>query len=73
MLTPRKGDFGLVDHEKAFAPDPKADNIFDARGINRQTGAMVVVRPDQYVPQVLPLDAHQELADFFAEILVEAN
>jgi phenol 2-monooxygenase len=27
---------------------------------------MVVVRPDQYVAHVLPLDGHGELAAFFA-------
>ena len=26
---------------------------------------MVVVRPDQYVAHILPLDAHRELAAFF--------
>ena len=26
---------------------------------------MVVVRPDQYVAHVLPLDAHAELGSFF--------
>jgi phenol 2-monooxygenase len=26
---------------------------------------MVVVRPDQYVAQVLPLDGYQELASYF--------
>jgi len=72
-LTPAKGEYGLVDHEKAFTPDPKADNIFDLRGINRETGAIVVVRPDQYVAQVLPLHAHDALADFFAGILIDAQ
>ena len=28
-----------------------------------------VARPDQYVSHVLPLDAHEALADFFAAIL----
>jgi phenol 2-monooxygenase (NADPH) len=32
----------------------------------------VVVRPDQYVAHVLPLDAHDALVDFFARILVDA-
>jgi phenol 2-monooxygenase len=32
---------------------------------------MVVVRPDQYVSHVLPLDAHPELADFFARFLLD--
>ncbi len=66
ILLPRKGCFGLIDYEKAYAPDLKAGpDIFDARGIDREKGAMVVVRPDQYVSNVLPLDAHGELAAFF--------
>jgi phenol 2-monooxygenase (NADPH) len=73
VLLPRKGDFGLVDYEKAFCPDPDAENIFDLRGINRDTGCIVVVRPDQYVAHVLPLHGHQALADFFAGILVDAQ
>src|SRR5215470_7821579 len=73
VLLPRKGDFGLVDYEKAFCPDPEAENIFDLRGINRDTGCIVVVRPDQYVAHVLPLHGHQALADFFAGILIEAQ
>jgi phenol 2-monooxygenase len=31
----------------------------------RRIGALVVVRPDQYIAQMLPLDAHHELARFF--------
>jgi phenol 2-monooxygenase (NADPH) len=33
---------------------------------------VVVVRPDQYVAPVLPLDAHEELADFSGGILVDS-
>ena len=40
-------------------------------GSNRAAGAVVVVRPDQYVAHVLPLDAHGQLADFFAGIMLE--
>ena len=29
---------------------------------------MVVVRPDQYVAEVLPLDARAPLADYFAGV-----
>jgi phenol 2-monooxygenase len=67
-LLPRKGRFGLVDYEKAFCADA-ADDIFDARGIDRHHGCVVVVRPDQYVAHVLPLDATHELAAFFARFL----
>ena len=72
ILLPRKGCFGLVDYEKAFCPDLKnGADIFDLRGIDRAKGAMVVVRPDQYVSNVLPLDAHHELTAFFSRFLLD--
>ena len=72
ILLPRKGCFGLVDYEKAYCPDLKhGPDIFDLRGIDRERGAMVVVRPDQYVSNVLPLDAHHELAAFFGRFLLD--
>jgi 2-polyprenyl-6-methoxyphenol hydroxylase-like FAD-dependent oxidoreductase len=70
LLLPQKGRYGLRDYEKVFSPDPKAGNIFDLRGVNREQGALVVVRPDQYIALVLPLDAHQELAKFFAGFML---
>jgi phenol 2-monooxygenase (NADPH) len=73
VLLPRKGRFGLIDYEKMFCPDPDADDIFQLRRVNRETGCMVIVRPDQYVSLVLPLREHGALADFFAEILIEAG
>ena len=35
------------------------------RGIDREAGCMVIVRPDQYVAHVLPLDGYEQLASFF--------
>ncbi|MCA2014354.1 FAD-dependent monooxygenase [Cereibacter sphaeroides] len=72
MLRPHKGDYGLCDYEKVFCADPRAGDIFDARGIDRAQGCIVVVRPDQYVAQVLPLSAREELSSFFAGILKPA-
>jgi phenol 2-monooxygenase len=72
-LLPRKGRFGLVDHEKVFCPDPRHGDLFDIRGIDRDAGCVVVVRPDQFVAGVLPLDAHDELTDFLAGVLVDAR
>ncbi|ARJ03996.1 phenol 2-monooxygenase [Cnuibacter physcomitrellae] len=66
-FLPRVGPFELVDYEKVYAAAP-ADDIFDARGVSRD-GAIVVVRPDQYVSAVLPLTATDELATFFAPLL----
>ncbi|RZU30823.1 FAD-binding monooxygenase [Blastococcus saxobsidens] len=73
VLLPRKGPFGLIDHEKAFCPDPKADDVFDLRGVDREQGCMVLVRPDQYVAAVLPLEAHDELTDFLSGVLLDAR
>ncbi len=73
VLLPNKGKFGLIDYEKMFCPDPKSDDIFELRAVNRVTGCMVVVRPDQYVAQLLPLHGHEALADFFAGILIDAK
>jgi 2-polyprenyl-6-methoxyphenol hydroxylase-like FAD-dependent oxidoreductase len=72
FLLPRKGRFGLRDYEKMFCPDLKnRADIFDLRGVDRTRGCMVIVRPDQYVAHVLPLDAFAELASFFGGFLLE--
>jgi len=63
VFRPSSGPFGLTDYEKVYAADPGAD-VFDLHGVDR-AGAVVVVRPDQYVAHVLPLGAHAELASFF--------
>jgi phenol 2-monooxygenase len=66
LLLPRKGRYGLLDYEKMFCADLKSGNdIFTTRGIDREAGCMVVVRPDQYVAHVLPLDGFQELTSYF--------
>ena len=70
FLLPRKGKYGLCDYEKIFCADvASGDDIFDMRGIDREQGCMVVVRPDQYVALVLPLDAYRALSTFFAGFL----
>jgi len=68
LFLPRSGPFRLVDHEKVFAPHP-AEDIFDVRELDR-AGCVVVVRPDQYVAGVFPLDATAELAAFFRQHLL---
>jgi phenol 2-monooxygenase (NADPH) len=74
FLLPLKGRYGLRDYEKLFCPDLKGRNdIFDMRGINRDQGCMVVVRPDQYVAQVLPLEAYSELSTFFAAFMLRRD
>ncbi len=71
LLLPAKGRLGLRDYEKMFCADPKAD-IFDLRGVDRDQGALIVVRPDQHVGEVLPLDAYDALAAYFAGFMTAA-
>lgn len=74
LALPRKGALGLVDYEKTFCTDPEpARDIYALRGIDRAAGCLVVVRPDQYVAQVLPLDALDELNAFLAGFLLPAR
>ncbi len=71
LLLPRKGRYGLRDYEKVFCPDLKSGNdIFDMRGIDRRRGCIVLVRPDQHVAHVLPLDGFDELVAFFDRFLL---
>ncbi|MBN9177494.1 MAG: FAD-dependent monooxygenase [Microbacterium sp.] len=67
VLLPRTGPLGLQDWEKVWTPDP-ANDLFAARGIHAD-GAIVLVRPDQYVSRVLPLTARDELTAVFAGFL----
>jgi phenol 2-monooxygenase len=72
LLRPTKGRYGLVDYEKVFCPDLKdGPDIFDFRGVGRERGALVLVRPDQHVAHVLPLDAFDELASFFDGLMLQ--
>jgi phenol 2-monooxygenase len=74
LLVPAKGRYGLVDYEKVFAPDlSEGRDIFDLRGIDRAQGCLVVVRPDQYVAAVMPLDAYGELATYLGRFMGKSS
>jgi phenol 2-monooxygenase len=74
LLLPRKGRYGLIDYEKMFCPDLKSgQDVFAMRGIDRKAGCMVVVRPDQYVAQVLRLDDYAGLASDFDGFMQEVG
>jgi phenol 2-monooxygenase (NADPH) len=74
FLVPQKGRYGLRDYEKVFCADLNGeDDIFDLRGIDRAQGCLVVVRPDQFVANVLPLDGFSELSAYFDNFMVAAS
>jgi phenol 2-monooxygenase (NADPH) len=74
LALPRKGALGLIDYEKSFCvdPDPGRD-IYALRGIDRTAGCLILVRPDQYVANVLPLDALDEAGAFFSVFMLPAR
>ncbi len=74
LLLPSKGYYGLHDYEKAFcALTQDSQNIYALRGINREHGCLVVVRPDQYIANVLPLDDTAALTAFFDAFMLEIS
>ena len=71
LLLPTKGYYGLIDYEKVFCPDFRFGlNIFDLRGLDRKLGALIVVRPDQFIARVQPLDDHTGLEQFFGRFMM---
>ncbi|MEV7609727.1 FAD-dependent monooxygenase [Microbacterium sp. NPDC089320] len=75
LFQPKTGPLGLTDWEKVYAAGPSKwteTDIFEARELSRD-GVVVVVRPDQYVAAILPLDATDELESFFAGALLPAS
>ena len=68
-LWPAKGKYGLTDYEKIFHSQDGHD-IYSLREINRKTGCVVIVRPDQHVATILPVTAHKELASFFDHFMI---
>ena len=74
LFVPRTGPLGLIDWEKVYAATPNAwcpTDIFDERELSRD-GVVVVVRPDQYVAAVLPLDGVAELDAFLQGVFLAA-
>ncbi|GGD74021.1 FAD-dependent monooxygenase [Microbacterium murale] len=74
LFLPKTGPLGLTDWEKVYTAAPNAwskTDIFTERELSRD-GVVVVVRPDQYVAAVLPLDAPAELDAFLSGVFLPA-
>ncbi|NYF28832.1 MULTISPECIES: FAD-dependent monooxygenase [unclassified Microbacterium] len=75
LFQPKTGPLGLTDWEKVYAAGPSKwteTDIFAARELSRD-GVVVVVRPDQYVAAILPLDDTAELSEFLEGALLPAR
>ena len=74
FLLPQKGIYGLHDYGKMFCSDWKVEkDIFDERQINKEQGCMVIVRPDQHIANILPLDEFTKLSEFFNGFMVDES
>lgn len=74
LLRPNKGKYGLHDYEKVFCSETGiGPDIFTLRGIDRRAGCMLLVRPDQYIAHILPLDASLELTEFLGNVFLEPS
>lgn len=72
LLRPAIGVYGLKDYEKAYCPNYKeGENIFDLRGVDKDKGCILIVRPDQHIADILPLDAIDDLENYFRNIFLE--
>ena len=63
-LWPAKGKYGLRDYEKVFHAQD-GNELYDLRGIERNRGCVVIVRPDQHIASILPVAAHAKLSESF--------
>ncbi|TRX53267.1 FAD-binding monooxygenase [Corynebacterium guaraldiae] len=70
LFRPRNGKFNVPNWENVFNALPGDKDIFEGRGISRD-GAVVIVRPDQYVGAVLPLDVPSAVEDYFSSALIK--
>ena len=65
----------IVDLLKVYIDDDSYNNghghAYEALGIEANQGAMIVVRPDQYVSLVTSLDDYEGLQDFFERVLLK--
>ncbi|CAG5180942.1 uncharacterized protein ALTATR162_LOCUS9514 [Alternaria atra] len=72
---PKSGKWGIRDLHKTYVDDEHYNSghghAYKNYGVNPDVGAVVVVRPDQYVSKVSTLDDFDGIATFFAGCLIE--
>lgn len=74
LLRPARGCYGLTDYERVFCADHgPAGDIFDLRAISRDRGAVLLIRPDQFVAEIFAPGDHQALSRFCAGFLPDPD
>jgi phenol 2-monooxygenase len=74
LLRPRAGRYGLTDYEKVFTAALGGEpELHELRGVDREQGCVAIVRPDQFIAEVLPLDAFRAISAYFKPLLLAAQ
>ncbi|KAI1145373.1 FAD binding domain-containing protein [Nemania diffusa] len=77
IFTPVTGKWKSKDLLKVFVDDEGYDkthgHAYEAYGIEPNQGVLVVVRPDQYIARIGPLDDVQDVDSFFSGCLKRFN
>ena len=72
LQLPTNGCYRLHDYEKAFcATANDSQNIYTLRGIDREKGSLVMMRPDEYIAHVFTLNDAAALAAFFGAFMLD--
>jgi phenol 2-monooxygenase (NADPH) len=71
---PVTGPHRIRDLHKAYVDDESYHSghgrVYDSFGIEPETGALVVVRPDQHVAMICALDDSKKLMSFFQAFMI---
>ena len=65
--------FGSGDLEgklKIYDEIDEGEDIFEMRGINKEEGCVVIVRPDQHVSKIFSLESVDSIRSFFEAFMV---
>jgi phenol 2-monooxygenase len=75
VFSPITGKWGIKDLHKTYIDDEHYNaghgHAYEKFGVDPARGAVVVVRPDQYVAKVLALDDEEGVERFFEQCLLE--
>ncbi|KAL1598577.1 hypothetical protein SLS59_006864 [Nothophoma quercina] len=74
-FSPKTGKWGIKDLHKTYIDDEHYNlghgHAYEKYGVDPGKGAVVIVRPDQYVAKVLHMDDGSGIEEFFAGCLLE--
>ena len=75
VFSPKTGQWGMMDLHKTYIDDEHYNHghghAFEIYGVDPEKGAVVIVRPDQYVAKIMSLESVENMEEFFKGCLLE--